>query len=146
MRILLHVSHYRGSSLAEEAVGRVKHACAADRRVVAHFDSRHADSDVDVPPCGLGIGTRQVRGIYPGLGDFAPYPGQADVEARFEEVLAVVVAQVHFSIDGRISRETGPHFGRRKPHCTHETGRPTGGEQLLRISSLLKNPLATAMA
>src|SRR3981189_4006725 len=111
MTILLHVGLCRGLSLAEEAVGRGgKHVRAVVRCVVTHFDSRHADSDVDVPPCGLGIGTRQGRGIYPGLGAFAPYTWQADVEARLEEALAAVVAQVHFSIDGRISRETGPHF------------------------------------
>jgi hypothetical protein len=48
-----------------------KHTRAVDGRVVAHYDSRHANRDVDVSPCGLGIGTRQVRGIHQGLGDFA---------------------------------------------------------------------------
>src|SRR6266851_3778889 len=77
MTILLHVGHCRGLSLAEEAVGRGgKQARAVDRCVVAHFGSRHADSDVDVPPCGLGIGTRQVCGIYQAWATSRPTPGR----------------------------------------------------------------------
>src|SRR6266850_2254993 len=77
MTILLHVGHCRGLSLAEEAVGHGgKQARAVDRCVVAHFGSRHADSDVDVPPCGLGIGTRQVCGIYQAWATSRPIPGR----------------------------------------------------------------------
>ena len=36
--------------------------------------SQHIDRDVNVPPCGLGIGTRLVRGVHQGFGDFALHP------------------------------------------------------------------------
>ena len=63
--------------------------------------SHHVDRDVDVPPCGLGIGTRLVRGVHQGLGDFALHTRRADVEASLEEVLAAGVAQVHFGFTAR---------------------------------------------
>ena len=55
------------------------------------------------------------------------------------EVLADGAAQVHFGINDRISREAGLHFGGRDPHRTHETGRPTSGEQLLRIGAVARS-------
>jgi hypothetical protein len=47
----------------------------------------------------------------------------------------VRVAQVHLCIDGRFSRESDVHFAGHKPHCPLEASRPTGGEQLLGVSS-----------
>ena len=99
------------------------------------FGSHHVDRDVDVPPCGLGIGTGLVRGVHQGLSDFALTPGRLTLRASLEEVLAAGVAQVYFVINGRISGEAGLHFCGRKPHRTHETGRPASGEQLLRIGA-----------
>jgi hypothetical protein len=55
-----------------------------------------------------------------------------------EKELAAGVAQVHFGINGSISREAGLHFGGCNPHRTHETGRPTGGEHLLRIGAIAR--------
>ena len=100
--------------------------------------SHDVDRDVDVPACGLGIGTRLVCGVHQGLGDLALHPGQADVEASLEEVLAAGAAKVHFGVNGRISREAGLHFGGRHPHRTHEAGGPTSGEQLLRIGTVAR--------
>jgi hypothetical protein len=70
-----------------------------------------------------------------GLGDFALQTRQADVKASSKEVSAVGYVQVHFGVNRQVGRESDLHFTGRKPHRRFETGRPTSGEQLLRIGA-----------
>jgi hypothetical protein len=46
------------------------------------------------------------------------------------------IAPVYFSIAGCVIRKCDLHFGGLKPHRANETGRPTGGKQLLRLGTL----------
>jgi len=67
--------------------------------------------------------------------DVALHTWQADVEARLQEASAVGEAQVHFGINRQVSRKSDLPFAGRKPHRAFEAGRPTSGEQLLRIGA-----------
>src|SRR5882672_8678392 len=49
--------------------------------------------------------------------------------------VALEYAQVDFGIDGCVSRKFHLHLVGLNSHCTNETGRPTSGKQLLRIST-----------
>jgi len=72
--------------------------------LMIRFPSHDVDRDVDVSPCGLGIGTRLMRGIHNGSSDVALHARQADVEASSEEPLAARAAQVHFGVNRRVGR------------------------------------------
>src|SRR5438309_2318608 len=86
--------------------------------------------------CSSGICTcLAVRVVHNGLGDFALQARQADVKPCAKEVNVARIAQVYFGIDGCVSRKLDLHLVGHKPHCTDETGRPTGGKQLLRIGT-----------
>src|SRR5579864_1787406 len=98
--------------------------------------SQHAERNVDVAPCSVGICTcLSVRGVHNGLGDFALQARQADVKPCSEKVNIARIAQVYFGIDGWVSRKLDLQLVGHKPHRTNETGRPTSGKQLLRIGS-----------
>src|SRR5579859_6754664 len=95
----------------------------------------HVDRNVDVAPCRLRVRALEVRTLHNLLGDFAVYPRQADVEPSLNEVVAIVRAQVHFGIDGGISRQPDLHFGCDQLDRSQETSRPAYGEQLLRVGA-----------
>jgi hypothetical protein len=45
------------------------------------------------------------------------------------------IAEVYFGIDGYVTRKFDHHLVGHKPHRANETGRPTGGKQLLGIAA-----------
>jgi len=65
------------------------------------FDVR---DNVDVAVGGFGIWTFLVRGVHQRLGDFAIYTREVDVEASLNEVTAAGRAQIHFGVNGDLSR------------------------------------------
>src|SRR6185503_10268930 len=72
------------------------------------FGLDQANGDIDVPACCFGIGTRLLRTIQNRLGDLAIQTRQADVKASAERVTVVTRAEIHFSVDDRITLK--PHF------------------------------------
>ena len=60
---------------------------------------------------------------------------QPDVKPCSEKVNVARIAQVYFGIDGYVSRKFDLHLVGPKPHRPNETGRPTGGKQLLWIGA-----------
>jgi hypothetical protein len=60
---------------------------------------------------------------------------QADVEAGAEKITAIACMQVYFGVHGNVSRQTDLPFVSRQPNRAFETGRPSCGEQLLRIGA-----------
>src|SRR6266851_9157068 len=98
--------------------------------------SHHPDRNVDVAPCSVGIcACLGVSDVHNGLSDFALQAWQADVKPCAKEVTVARIAQVYFGIEGCVSRKLDLHLVGHKPHCTDETGRPTGGKQLLWIGT-----------
>jgi hypothetical protein len=94
------------------------------------------DGDIDVAAGGFGINASLVCGVDQGLGGFAPDARQADVEANSNEVSPVGIAQVDLSVDGQVGRQGDFYFSCLKLHRADETGRPVGGEKLLRLVPL----------
>ncbi len=101
--------------------------------------SDQVDRNIDVAAGGFGVRARLVRGIHQGLGDVALQTGQADVETSLKEVSVPGLAQIYFGVDNRVSREGNLCFSGRELHRANETGRPAGGEQLLRISTVARS-------
>jgi hypothetical protein len=93
------------------------------------------DRDVDVAPCRVRIRAQLVRCVDQILSNFGLQTWQADVEAGCERVSAASCAQVHFSVNRHISWESDLPFAGRELYRTEETGRPTGGEKLLRVGA-----------
>ena len=62
------------------------------------------DNDVDIVPCCFGIRACLVPGVHQGLGDFALQTWKADVEASLKEEIPADSAQVHFGVNGGLSR------------------------------------------
>src|SRR5215470_6986753 len=97
--------------------------------------SDQIDGDVDVAAGGFGIRTNLMSFIQQGLSDVARDAGHADVEASTEEVAAFAQIQVDLGVDGDLGRQRDLLLAGHKADRTFETGRPTGGEQLLRIGA-----------
>jgi hypothetical protein len=108
-----------------EARSAVRDRCGSDQ----------VNDDVDVATYGFRIRTGLVRGVCQGLSHFAIQTRQTDVEARLEGVSAVGQTQVHFGVNGQVSRDLDFHFAGRKPYRPFEAGGPTGGEQLLGVGA-----------
>jgi hypothetical protein len=60
--------------------------------------------------------------------------GTFSANARLRENERDQVAKA-LGVDGQVSRDLDLHFAGRNPHRTAEAGRPTSGEQLLRIGA-----------
>src|SRR5208283_257255 len=78
------------------------------------FDVR---DNVDVAVCGFGIWTLLVRTVHQRLGDFAIYAREVDVEASLNEVTAAGCAQIHFGVNGELSRQLDFHSGGHDLDC-----------------------------
>ena len=98
--------------------------------------SNQINGNLDVSPGGFGIRTRLVRGVHQRLGDFGCQARQADVEAGLKQVAVISSAEVDFGINGQVRGEIHLHFRGDNLYGACETGRPTNGEQLLRVGAV----------
>jgi hypothetical protein len=76
-----------------------------------------------------------VRFVHKRLRDLALDTRKADIEAAAEKVTAISQMQVHFGVDGQVGRKCNLPLARRETDRTFKTGRPAGGEELLRIGA-----------
>src|SRR3954451_16316495 len=97
--------------------------------------SDQVDRDVGVAARGFGVRTDLVRVIEQGLRDVARDTRQTDVEAGAEDVAAVQQVEVHLGVDRDLAWQRDLLLASRKRDRAFKTGRPAGGEQLLRISA-----------
>jgi hypothetical protein len=76
-----------------------------------------------------------VRLIHQCLGNVTIDTRHVDIETSPQRIGAVSKDQVHFGVDSQIIGKNNLHLASRNLDRTFETGRLTGGEQLLRISA-----------